>query len=422
MFTAAERYQFDVLGYIVRRQVLAPELIARLNDALARLEGRGPDELPENCVPSWTPVINEYRLMGLLEADPTFWELIDHPCFTEVADAVVPKPYRLSEAYSITRLQGLGVPLHSQPEARYRWTEQGPKSHLLKMAISLSDVGPDDGPMVVFDGSHKIDVPFPFSRIHPDWKPVGNDPEMEQAFLAENADQVKVNWEDIPGYTEVHVRAGDVIFMSDDMWHGAKGLESGKRRRTLYYSYVPYHYPNWHGIPYSKELKSKVSPSQLKLLAGPFVGTRYACHDTSEIAEDLPFPHLPNSARDLSRFAAFRNDDGDGGEDLAGPVRAALEKLTVARADENGSAPLGKARFDVSGDGGGTFSLDLSAEGARLVPGSVDAPDCVIEVAAADLAGLAEGREDPVQMFYEGRARARGDIRLAMRLADRWGG
>ncbi|MHC4378142.1 MAG: phytanoyl-CoA dioxygenase family protein [Planctomycetota bacterium] len=113
MFTAAERYQFDVLGYIVRRQVLAPELIARLNDALARLEGRGPDELPETCVPSWTPVINEYRLMGLLEADPTFWELIDHPCFTEVADAVVPQPYRLAEAYSITRLQGLGVPLHS---------------------------------------------------------------------------------------------------------------------------------------------------------------------------------------------------------------------------------------------------------------------------------------------------------------------
>ncbi len=417
MLSPAQLYEFDLKGYVVLRGVLEPGLIERLHAALSVLEGKSKAELPSHCVPSWTPVINEYRLMGLLETDPVFEELIDRDEILHWVDEIVPKPYRLAEAYSITRLRGLGVPLHSQPEAKYRMTLQGPRTHLLKCAIALTDVGTDDGPMVIFEGSHKLERPWPFGNLHPDWRAPGVDPVFEAAFLKEQPNCDLRAWEDIPGYREVHVRAGDVILMSDDMWHGAKALQSDRRRRTLYYSYVPYHYPNWHGIDYSKELKARVNARRRKLLSGPFVGTRYANHDTHEIPDDLGFPKLPDSTRDPARFELFR---GALAEPSAGPIKApaALEGLLLALAGNQ--EMRGTCLFEVRGEHAGRYALRLAAGEAALVPESDGTPDTVVEIECADLDAIAAGNADPVQLFYEGRARARGDIRLAMRLVDAW--
>ena len=419
MLTPAQLYEFDLKGYVVLRGALKPDLIARLDAALAKLEGKGPDELPSHCVPSWTPVVNEYRLMGLLETDPVFEELIDREDVLNWVDEVVPKPYRLAEAYSITRMRGLGVPLHSQPEAKYRMTLQGPRTHLLKCAVALTDVGANDGPMVIYEGSHKLERPWPFGSLHPDWKAPGVDPVFEAAFLSEQPDCDLRAWEDIPGYTELHVRAGDVILMSDDMWHGAKALNSDLRRRTLYYSYVPYHYPNWHGIDYSPELLARVSERRRALLSGPFVGTRYANHDTSGIPDALGFPQLPDSTRDPARFAAFRDE-------LATPAPAptkapqALRDLCSALSGE--ADVRGTCLFAVLGEGAGRYALRVANGQAELVPEALGEPDTYVELEAADLTAIAAGEADPVQLFYEGRARARGDIRLAMRLVDAWNG
>lgn len=423
MLTPAQRYEFDLKGCLVLRQAVAADLVQRLDAALARLEGRGPEELPANTVPSWTPAINEYRLMGLLECDEVFHELIDHPALLAPARELVPQPCRLAEAYSITRLKGFGVPLHSQRESDYRMTHAGPRTALLKCVVNLGDVGPEDGPMIVFEGTHKLAVPFPFNLVHPEWKPTGVDGEIEQVFLAESKDKHKIRWEEIPGYRELHVQAGDVILMTDDLWHGAKALHSNRRRRTLYYSYVPYHYPNWHGIPYSKELKQRVDPARRQLLAGPFVGTRYACFDTSELGEGLPFPRLPNSTRDPKRFAGFR-DGRPGfqpGSSAESPVEQALEALTRAPAPAGDPTQLlGAAEFHLSGQGGGAYSVHFGSEGARWSRGASPDSSCRIELDSADLLAVSRGEADPVQLFYEGRARARGDISFAMRLVDRW--
>jgi ectoine hydroxylase-related dioxygenase (phytanoyl-CoA dioxygenase family) len=426
MLTPAQRYEFDLKGCLVLRQAVSADLVQRLDRALARLEGRGPEELPLNTVPSWTPAINEYRLMGLLECDETFHELIDHPSLLGPARELVPQPCRLAEAYSITRLRGFGVPLHSQPESDYRLTHAGPRTALLKCVVNLGDVGPEDGPMIVFEGTHKLDVPFPFNLVHPDWKPTGVDGEIEQIFLAESKDKTKIRWEDIPGYRELHVQAGDVILMTDDLWHGAKSLNSNRRRRTLYYSFVPYHYPNWHGIPYSKELKARVNASRRQLLAGPFVGTRYATFDTSELGEGLPFPRLPNSTRDPKRFATFKDGQPEygAGGDLAQPhtpIERALAALTEARpASGDHSQLAGTAEFHLSGSEGGQYSVHFAPGSAHWTRGQSPVSTCRIELDSADLLAVSRGEADPVQLFYEGKARARGDISFAMRLVDRW--
>ncbi len=201
----------------------------------------------------------------------------------------------LVEGHSITRLAGIGAPLHAQPEASTRTDASGLRSDLLKITIAVGEVGTDDGPLVVFDGSRKLPGEFPFNRPHPDWRGDATDPEIEAHFTAINADRPSVPWEQIPGYHEVLVGPGDVVIMSEDLSHGAKALHSGKRRRSLCLSYAPYHFPNWHGIPYSQRLHESATPDQHQLLSGPHAGAQY------EFGPRSPHPAIPfqpNSNRD----------------------------------------------------------------------------------------------------------------------------
>ncbi len=417
MLQPIERYGFEVQGWFVRRGALDAGLVHALNQALARHEGLGPASLPRTCIPSWTPVVNEYRLLGLLDLDPVFQTLIDHPAVLDVAEALVPRPCRLGETYSITRLDGIGLPLHAQPEARPSGRPGEALTHLLKVGLALTDVGPDDGPMVILEGSHRLDSEFPFDRLHPKWELPDCDRSIREAFVAANAERLSIPWEEIPGYREIHVRAGDVVFFCEGAWHGAKAPRSGRRRRTLYYGYVPYHYANWHGIPHSEELLQSATPARRRLLAGPFVGTRYACHDTSALPDDLPFPRLPNSERGAERFVVEDGARPDF-ECPESPVIRALGRLLVPSPHEDDAPPRGRARFIVEGDGGGVFGIDTNDGRIWMAePGTVD---CTIAASCADLLALADGEEDAVRLFYAGRLRVQGDVRLAMRLVDRW--
>lgn len=148
---------------------------------------------------------------------------------------------------------------------------------------------------MVFDGPHKLSGEFPFSRLHPDWCGDGTDPEIEAHFAASDADRPSLPWERIPGYREVLVQPGDIVVMSEDIWHGAKALHSGQRRRSLCFSYAPYDFPNWHGIPYSQRLLESATPDRLQLLSGPHAGAQYELGPRSA---HPAIPFQPNSNRD----------------------------------------------------------------------------------------------------------------------------
>ena len=140
MADSTQRFSYDLRGWIRLPGVLDRDHIARLNDALGRHEGLARDELPADLIPSWTPVINEFRILNLLECDPLFLGLIDLPEVLDWVRWLVPEPFRLVEAYSITRLAGIGVPLHSQPEAATRTDAKGLRSDLLKITFALGEV------------------------------------------------------------------------------------------------------------------------------------------------------------------------------------------------------------------------------------------------------------------------------------------
>jgi hypothetical protein len=295
MLPPTESNAFETRGYVLRPGLLKPELVQRMLQAIKPLEQLPDEELPAGCLRSRTPVLREIRLINIVEQNDVFLEPLVQPELLELADALVPAPYRVIEACCHSRLKGIGLPLHSVAEADFRITRRGPKTHMLKVAIALTDIGLEDGPTVVFEGSHRLGDDFSYALIDQDWETTGNDLEMERAFRDQQAGRNIVPWAEIPGHRTVSMKAGDAIVFTDDLWHGAMAVANSKIRRMMCFTYSPYHFANMHGIQYSDALLERSTPRQRMLLAGPFHGTRYAAVDSTRIPEALGFVRLLES-------------------------------------------------------------------------------------------------------------------------------
>lgn len=94
-------------------------------------------------------------------------------------------------------------------------------------------------------------------------------------------------------------------------------------------------------------------------------------------------------------------------------IFAGIEKDIQANPDRAKSQLDGTFRFDVTGDGGGTWIID--GKKAEVRQGSESA-DVTITVAADDLAAIKGGSMDAMQAFMLGKIQVEGDMGLAMKL------
>lgn len=91
------------------------------------------------------------------------------------------------------------------------------------------------------------------------------------------------------------------------------------------------------------------------------------------------------------------------------------------RAAENtdaATAPNAIYQFNITGDGGGEYSLDLTkGKTADFVgEGAHDNPGATITVSAEDWLGMLNGSLNPMQAFMSGKIKIEGDMTLAMSL------
>lgn len=397
-----ERFAFDLRGYLHLPRVLPRAHVARLVEALEALERLPAAGLPRGCVRSSTPLLDELRLRNLVECGDAFTELATHPAVLARADAVVPAPMRITDSYSVTRRRGVGLPLHNIPLASYTADRTGPRTSHLTAVFCLTDCGPLDGPMVVIAGSHKSAYGFPWSSVHADWRvPAGaEDAAAEVLTWIERSGQ-RARWEDLPGYTELCFEAGDVIVFTEDLWHGGKALASDRARRTLYFSYSPYHWVNWHGLQPTPELLARSTGRLRQLLAGPFAGNTFEGGPPLSLPAELGVPHL--RAREAHPTPA-----------CAEALRARLAEAR-ARCPELATPP-GRLWLDLGAE---QLQVDLCPEGVTVLAleRGVSAADVCVRTPAATLQRLILGTEDPVALFYRGELELRGDVALAMRFA-----
>ena len=77
-------------------------------------------------------------------------------------------------------------------------------------------------------------------------------------------------------------------------------------------------------------------------------------------------------------------------------------------------------KFDLTGDDGGTWTIDLRKDNAGeiVMTGEGPEPNVTIGIAAADFVGIFEGKVNPMQAFMMGKIKVKGDMGLALKLQN----
>jgi ectoine hydroxylase-related dioxygenase (phytanoyl-CoA dioxygenase family) len=210
--TDEERYRFDLDGYLVVRDALAPAQVAELN---AILETR--------IAASVDPEADRHRFYGtdtLLAWGQPYRDLIDHPNILPYLQEFIGDHARLDHDYAdvIRRGDGETGSLHGgnapfDETFFYAHRDGRIRCGLLVVAYSLHDVNPGDGGFGCIPGSHKANYPLPagWTQLH---QPV---------------DCVRA----------VAAPAGSAIIFTEALTHGTLPWHGQRDRRTVFYKYSP---------------------------------------------------------------------------------------------------------------------------------------------------------------------------------------
>ncbi len=73
-------------------------------------------------------------------------------------------------------------------------------------------------------------------------------------------------------------------------------------------------------------------------------------------------------------------------------------------------------QFNIDGDNGGTWVVDLTKENDFVSEGPSESPDCTVSMKEADFVSMIEGKLPGPQAFMMGKLKIQGDMGLAMKL------
>lgn len=233
--TDAERYRFDVQGFLVRRGVLTDGEIQALQAAIDVLDLSRPGL-----------DLGSQRFSGHLPVARRFRDLIDHPAVLEIVREICGGTLRLDHAYGIVMTPGTsGLALHGggtpfDPAQYYLVRDGRIRTGLVAVQWALVDHPPGGGGFVCIPGSHHAGFTLPATY-------------------------------DREIVVEVPFDAGDVVVFTEALTHGTLPWRNRDERRTLVYKYSPgnsgYDVGRW-----PEELLAACTPRQRLLLQPPSVG------------------------------------------------------------------------------------------------------------------------------------------------------
>ncbi|MGC3999600.1 MAG: SCP2 sterol-binding domain-containing protein [Anaeromyxobacter sp.] len=73
-------------------------------------------------------------------------------------------------------------------------------------------------------------------------------------------------------------------------------------------------------------------------------------------------------------------------------------------------------QFNISGPGGGAWTVDCTAPGGKVTEGAVTAAKCTVAATDADFLAIVNGKLNPQMAFMSGKLKIQGDMGLAMKL------
>lgn len=238
MFTAAHQSHLAEHGYCIVDDVLTPEKTAdvrrRLVDAAAESERRGIPTYIEGLDPNASNV----RVFNLLDLDPVFLELIQHPVALQITRHLLTDDFIISNFTANIAKPGSGsMVIHSDLAAVLPEPWHSPWS--LNVIWCLDNVTAENGGTLFVPGSHH------FQRLS-----------------------------DIPSdiaarMTPFEAKAGSVVAMDGRLWHTSGVNKTEDQERALLFGYYSRSFirPQWnHNVGLSEHTRANLSPDMQRWL------------------------------------------------------------------------------------------------------------------------------------------------------------
>lgn len=250
--TPAQRYFYEVNGYVVLPRLITPEECQRLLTLADAMDADTHCAYKHDGYPK-TPM--RTVLSRCAWYDPYLLETAMHPAILPVIQEIVGGEVRLEEHQFIINYpdpQETAATYRAKPIREEGWHrgiapnfgsfQVNGHSHCLftKALIYLTDNGPDEGTWVV-PGSHRLDLPT--------------------KKLTEFIDGTLVR--------QLEVNTGDVLILSETLIHSAPRLRPGSAPRyTLIYGYTAPFMQTWSRYDPPSDLLGKVTSEQRAFLTG----------------------------------------------------------------------------------------------------------------------------------------------------------
>jgi len=255
--TPAQRYHFDVFGYVVIENTLTENEVGTLREALQKLK--------RDCIATGNPataVVRNARVSAykphhmhfahIMESDPAFLDYLAHPRLVAMAEEVVGGSVRVEESEAIINSRDpnadpnapLSYGFHTGTRPQYgTYTENGLyHCHFVKTLTNLTDLGPDDGGTVCIAGSHKVEC-------------------SEQEIIA-------CAYEDTSLIHQVIAPAGSTLLFGEALIHATGRIRSGRERVIIIGGYTPPMFQAWNGQEPSAEFVARTPEALRPLVSG----------------------------------------------------------------------------------------------------------------------------------------------------------
>jgi hypothetical protein len=246
MISPEEKFRFDLEGYLVVKNALAPEEVVELN---RMADENYSEDYDEKCVRS---------RFCISQWGPPFQSLIDHPSALPYLVEFLGTKFRVDHDYIMFMIKGgAHGRIHGGPAMEtgfeedhwYRCHKGVIRNGLMVFTYCLTPAGAGDGGFICVPGSHKSN------------------------FVMDIPEEVRLQERDADYVVQPKADAGDLIIFTEALLHGTRAWTADHERRALLYKYSPGH-SSWSQNYYRPEDYPEATEQQLRIMAAPSVGSR----------------------------------------------------------------------------------------------------------------------------------------------------
>ena len=238
-----EKFIFDLEGYIVIKNVLSDDDVARMN--------READEVfPDDGAGN-----GNRRMSKISQWGPSFLSLMDHPKVMPYLLELLGPKVRADHDYCIFMTEGgkagrlHGGETDTEADHWYKYRDGVMRNGLTVVTFFLTHADKGDGGFCCIPGSHKSN-------------------------FVDSLPQDVMHYERQPHYVhQPAVEAGDALIFTEALIHGTMQWTAAHERRALLYKYSPGH-SAWSQKYYDPAAYPHATAQQLRLMTPPSIGSR----------------------------------------------------------------------------------------------------------------------------------------------------